>query len=177
MPPIPVKRKDLKRGEAPCTYCSALCCRYFALPMETPTSWQDFDTIRWFMLHGRISVFVDKKTWYLVVHNDCRHLQPDNLCGIYDNRPAICREYSTKDCEYDSSFVYDQVFETPEQIEEYAEAVLPPKKSRRRTRDPVALPILPAIPCEPTRSHPVSICDRVAHQPHHPTPTSNLLLR
>jgi hypothetical protein len=145
--------------------------------METPTEWKDFDTIRWFMLHGRISVFVDQKTWYLVVHNDCRHLQPDNRCGIYDNRPAICREYTTKDCEYDSQFVYDQVFETPEQIEEYAEAVLPPKKTRRRSRGPIRLPLLPELPREPDRSLAVSIRERPDQPPHHPIPTSGLLLR
>ena len=36
--------------------------------------------------------------------------------------------YTTKDCEYDFDSHYDKLFETPEQIQEYAEAMLPPKK-------------------------------------------------
>ena len=144
-----MKRKDLPSGDVLCNHCTARCCRYFALPIDTPAEWKDFDNLRWFMLHGRISVFVDQKTWYLVVHNDCRHLQPDNLCGIYSDRPQICSDYSTKDCEFDNDFVYDKMFETPEQIDEYAEAVLPPKKSRRRKSQPVGLPILNVPLAEP----------------------------
>ncbi len=142
MPHIPIRRKDLPTGEILCSYCTARCCRYFALPIETPTTWNDFDNIRWYMMHGRISVFVDGGIWYLVVHNDCQHLMPDNRCGVYDTRPAICRKYSTSSCEYDNDFLYDRLFEAPQQIWEYAEAVLPPRRKRRAGAVPAALPIV-----------------------------------
>ena len=35
-------REDLKPDEVLCDYCSAKCCRYFALPIETPTSPKEF---------------------------------------------------------------------------------------------------------------------------------------
>ena len=42
--PLPkIKREDLKPGEFLCDYCTAKCCRYFALPIETPESWKEFD--------------------------------------------------------------------------------------------------------------------------------------
>ncbi|MFM7833291.1 MAG: hypothetical protein ACKPJD_15985 [Planctomycetaceae bacterium] len=51
--------------------------------------------------------------------------------------------YTTDECEYDNDGVYDQFFETAEQLWEYAQAVLPPLP--RRTADqPVSLPILQA---------------------------------
>jgi Fe-S-cluster containining protein len=57
-------------------------------------------------------------------------LRDDNLCGIYEDRPNVCRDYSTVDCEYEDDWVYDQYFETAEQVEEYAEAVLGPRPGR-----------------------------------------------
>ena len=33
-----ILRKDLPEGQSLCEYCTAKCCRYFALPMETPTA-------------------------------------------------------------------------------------------------------------------------------------------
>ena len=61
----------------------------------------------------------------------CQYLTDDNRCGIYFNRPKMCREYTTDNCEYDGGWTFEKVFETPEQIWEYAEAVLPPRKKPR----------------------------------------------
>ena len=138
------RRKDLKPGEVLCEHCTAKCCRYFALPIDTPETREDYDFIRWYLMHGRASVFVEDDTWYLTIHADCQHLQDDNRCGIYDERPQICRDYSTVDCEFDDDECYEKLFETAEQIWEYAEAVLPPRK-RRRASQPVQLPVLSGI--------------------------------
>ena len=123
-----IRREDLKPGECLCDHCSAKCCKYFALPIETPTTRQDFDYLRWYLLHDAATVFVEGENWYLLVHTHCKHLQEDNRCGIYHTRPNICREYSTENCEYDDGYVYDRYFETAEQVAEYVEAVLPSKK-------------------------------------------------
>jgi Fe-S-cluster containining protein len=135
-------RNELKPGEVLCDHCSAKCCKYFALPIDEPTSRRDYDFIRWYLLHDRASVFTEDESWYLLVHTDCKHLQSNNLCGIYDSRPAICREYSTKDCEYEDNWVYDRYFETAEQVSEYAEAVLPIRGKSIRSRKPKPLPIV-----------------------------------
>jgi Fe-S-cluster containining protein len=138
-----IRREDLAPGEVLCAHCTAKCCRYFALPIETPTTWQDFDFIRWYLLHGQVSVFIEDENWYLVVHNCCDHLQADQRCGIYDTRPQICREYSTDACEFEDDWVYERYFETPQQVYEFAEAVLgPPPGSGFRTPRPDLLPIL-----------------------------------
>ena len=134
------RREDLKPGEVLCEHCTAKCCRYFAFPIDTPETREDFDHLRWYMIHGRVSLFVEDETWYLMIHADCRHLQEDQRCGIYDDRPAICRAYSTDNCEFDDDACYDKLFETPEQIREFAEAVLPPRRRRRNQ-----LPTLPIL--------------------------------
>jgi Fe-S-cluster containining protein len=141
--PNRIDREDLPPGECLCDYCTAKCCKYFALPIETPTERQDFDYLRWFLLHDKATVFIEDGTWYLLVHTTCKHLQPDSRCGIYDIRPQICRDYSTDNCEYDDSYVYDQYFETPEQIHEYTEAIFAANgKDIQRSRKPALLPIL-----------------------------------
>jgi Fe-S-cluster containining protein len=77
------------------------------------------------------------------VYGDCKHLLPDNRCGNYADRPHVCRDYSTDACEYDDDGLHDRLFETPEQLWEYAEAIFPPKKApRKRTPAGVSLPIL-----------------------------------
>ncbi len=124
------RRDELAPGEVLCTYCEARCCRYFALAIDTPETWKDFDCIRWYLLHRRTSVFVEAGTWYLLLHERCQKLRHDNLCGAYETRPRICRDYKASSCEYDDEGVYDQYWETPEQIEEYAEAVLGPRRGR-----------------------------------------------
>ena len=76
------------------------------------------------------AVFLEDGDWYLLVHNRCKHLDDDNRCLQYETRPQICRDYSNKKCEYEDDWVYDHYFEAPEQVEEYAEAVLGPRKGR-----------------------------------------------
>ena len=135
-------REDLAPDDCLCNYCTAKCCKYFALPIDTPKSTKDFDFIRWYLLHERATVFVDEGTWYILVHTQCRHLREDNLCGIYHTRPQICRDYSTDNCEYDDTWTYEQYFELPEQITEYVEATLPKKKRGIRSAKPEELPLL-----------------------------------
>jgi len=128
MPRFKVKREDLAPGEVLCQHCTALCCKYFSLPIDTPTTWDDYDNIRWYLAHGRCGMFVDDGTWYLVVFGTCQYLTANNMCGIYHERPGICREYTTEQCEYGNEYVFDKYFDHPQQVQEYAEAILPPRK-------------------------------------------------
>ena len=136
-------REDLKPGEVLCDYCTAKCCRYFALPIETPEDFEDFEYLRWYLLHGYASVFTEEDTWYLLVHTPCKHLGENNLCGIYETRPRICRDYSTRECEYEDMWTYDRYFETAEQVEEYSNAMFcEPGEPGFRSRRPPLLPVL-----------------------------------
>lgn len=138
-----IAREDVPEGKVLCDYCTAKCCRYFALPIDTPDTVRDFDFMRWFLLHESASVFVEDESWYLLVHTVCKHLQDDHRCGIYETRPEICREYTTANCEYDEDSTYEKYFETPEQVAEYMEAtvqqnVLP----NIRSPEPAMLPVV-----------------------------------
>jgi Fe-S-cluster containining protein len=140
------RRQDLKPGEVLCTYCTAKCCRYFALNIDTPKKWDDYDMIRWYLAHDHTAIFVEDGDWYLLIQTKCNYLMDDNRCAIYDDRMEICRKYTTVNCEYDDDATYEKYFDAPEQIWEYAEAVLPRRRGRsRRPKElPDRLPILTA---------------------------------
>jgi len=137
-----IPRDEVPEGKVLCEYCTAKCCRYFALPIETPDEYQDFEYIRWYLLHERASVFKEDDDWYLLVHTVCKHLQDNNMCGIYETRPQICRDYTTKNCEYESDYTYEFYLETAEQVFEYTEAVCQKKGKSIRSRKPELLAVI-----------------------------------
>ena len=137
------RREQIPAGACLCDYCTAKCCRYFALPIDTPEERGDFDYLRWYLLHGETTLFVDDGVWYLMVHTACKKLQSDGRCGVYETRPQICRAYATDDCEYEDDWTYEQYVETAEQLDEYVEArfTLASSGGIRGPR-PAAFPIL-----------------------------------
>ncbi len=142
-------------GEILCDKCVALCCRYFALPIDNPKDAEDFDNIRWYLMHENIVVFIEDKQWYIGILTKCKNLLPDNRCGIYETRPRICRNYDTDNCDYHGGdYEFEKLFTSADQLLQYAEKklgrpiVVRPRKSKRkggllgRNGKVVTLPIL-----------------------------------
>ncbi len=121
----------------PCHVCTARCCKYFALEIDAPRARADFDQIRWFLMHEGIAVWVEDGDWYLEVRTVCRHLQPDNSCGIYETRPEVCREYGTKKdpCEFfTDDLEYDLHFESDTQFDAWLAKREQERKSRKKLK-------------------------------------------
>ena len=108
-------------AKSQCEKCTGLCCRYFALPIETPETREDFDDIRWYLCHKDITVFVEEGEWYLNVKNKCRHLsEKGHRCLIYGKRPQICRKYKHGDCDFiEGEYDYELHFTSDKEMEEY----------------------------------------------------------
>jgi Fe-S-cluster containining protein len=103
-----------------CEHCTAACCRYIALPLDTPETHAEFEDLRWFLLHEQVSIFVEDGDWYIAMQTPCRHLQPDHRCGIYDTRPKICRAYTTENCDYHSGdYGWEHHFTSAAHLDEY----------------------------------------------------------
>ena len=104
-----------------CEKCTGLCCRYLALPIETPETRKDYDDIRWYLCHEDITVFVEDGDWYINIKNKCRHLgEREHRCAIYENRPNICRKYKHADCDYtEGEYDYELHFTSDREMEEY----------------------------------------------------------
>ena len=127
-----------------CEQCTAACCHYIALPIDEPDTRRDFDDIRWYLMHEGVTVFVEEGDWYIQFRTRCRNLQPDFKCGVYETRPAICREYKAKDCDYEGGdYTYDHLFTEPEQIATFSKIhfsskTRPKRKSPSRRKKSVA---------------------------------------
>jgi Fe-S-cluster containining protein len=118
-----------------------MCCRYFALPIDTPKNKGDYDDIRWFLCHKGISVFVEDGDWYINIGNKCRHLsEKGNLCRIYSKRPRICRGYRHRNCDFvEGEYCYDLHFTSDKQMEEYIKVKFENNvKAKRKARKKAA---------------------------------------
>ena len=118
------KKKSQKGfNQSRCSKCNGMCCRYLALPIETPEDWKDYDDIRWYLYHEGVTVFVEEGDWYFQVMTDCKNICPETYkCQIYDKRPRICRSYSDENCDFTSEelgYDYELHFTSAEQMEEY----------------------------------------------------------
>ncbi len=110
---------------AMCKQCGGKCCRYFCFQIDEPESFEEFEDLRWFLLHRDISIHVDEGDWYISIANECSALQADGRCGMYEKRPLICRTYDHANCDFTAGdYGYDEVFETPDALEAYARKAL-----------------------------------------------------
>jgi len=129
----------VKKGQ--CDRCTGMCCRYFALPIETPEDKGDYDDIRWFLCHKDVTVFVEDGDWYINIKNKCKHLsEKDHRCRIYDKRPRICRGYNHSECDFvEGHYDYELHFTDDKQMEEYIKIkfgnnISEKKKNRKKSK-------------------------------------------
>lgn len=104
----------------PCEGCSK-CCEYVALEIDEPEDKEDFEHIRWYLLHKDVWVFIDHDgSWNIQFNTPCLKLREDHLCNYYESRPQICREYSTKNCDkYGEGDSFKLLFKTIEEFDEW----------------------------------------------------------
>ena len=85
-----------------CSRCvKSLCCTYTTEALGAPRSKADFEHLLWQVSHAGVEVYKEESGWYLMFHGRCEHLQEDGGCGIYAQRPQICRDYDNSWCEFD----------------------------------------------------------------------------
>ena len=100
--PIPLPMAETAPGDrahVTCTEC-AKCCTYVAVGINAPTRWRPATEALWYLYHENVEVYRDAEgEWSVVFETRCRNLKDDKLCGIYEHRPPICREFDDKECE------------------------------------------------------------------------------
>ena len=105
-----------------CEKCGGSCCNYVAIEIDKPTTKQNCDHIRWYLLHKDVNVFIDHdKNWFVEFRTPCEKQNPsDYKCTIYSKRPKICRDHGNDDesCEYYDS-PYFKYFSNAPQFEKY----------------------------------------------------------
>jgi uncharacterized protein len=108
-----------------CKECGGRCCKYFCLQIDTPDSFEEFENIRWFLLHEGITVHVEDGDWYMSVANRCKALSADGQCTAYERRPLVCRRYVTDNCDHTGGdYEFQEHFRTPEELARHARKAL-----------------------------------------------------
>ena len=83
----------------PCHDCGH-CCTYLAIEIDAPTGLEDHEHIHWYLTHRGVSVYVDwESDWFVEFQTVCEHLTDKKTCGIYEDRPKICSDFSWDECE------------------------------------------------------------------------------
>lgn len=103
-----------------CKQCGT-CCRQVSVAMDTPEDKEDWDELIWMLHHENINVYLDNEDdWCVEFRTPCKHLMEDNRCGIYENRPNLCREHSAEECEmHGEGETYKLMFRSAEELMKY----------------------------------------------------------
>ena len=95
-----------------CTSCGR-CCTYVSVGINEPTKVRYASDILWYLYHESVSVYLDGDgEWSVVFETRCRNLRSDLLCGVYEQRPIVCRDFDNTTCEVNSTG--GRTFATPE---------------------------------------------------------------
>jgi len=133
-----------------CRQCDAKCCRYFCFEIDQPETFEEFENLRWFLLHEGISIHIDEGNWFISIENKCRNLDANGRCAEYASRPVICRKYAVDGCDaVAGDYEYDAMFSSAEQIAAYAR-----KKLGARTYDRKWAELCGQAPAGKTRKPP-----------------------
>jgi Fe-S-cluster containining protein len=117
----PAKRAALPPQHPQCAQClPAKCCRYFSLQIDRPVIKRDYDDLLWMLAHRHVSIYIEKRKWYLMVHTQCRFLDTTtNRCAIYETRPQMCREHSVSECEWHGPYDFEEHFRSYEDLQRW----------------------------------------------------------
>ena len=56
--------------------------------------------VLWYLYHENVSVQRDPDgEWTVYFESRCKNLQDDLLCGVYEQRPVVCRDFDNRTCE------------------------------------------------------------------------------
>ena len=98
-PKLPTLSASLLDPATVCPPCGK-CCRYVAVGIDGPVSVSGVSTALWLVYHKNVSVYQSHDgDWFVLFPAACDNLLPNGLCGVYDNRPFLCREYDIDGCE------------------------------------------------------------------------------
>ena len=95
--PLPVIQEKPQLVE--CTSCGQ-CCTYVGISINAPSRPRYATDVLWYLYHENTYVYLDGDgEWSVHFEARCRNLSPDNLCGVYLERPHICRGFDNRSCE------------------------------------------------------------------------------
>ena len=121
LPMFPAPPKPL----VACTVCGK-CCTYVSVGINEPSSLRSASDILWYLYHEKVTVYLDGDgEWCVMFEARCRNLGADLLCGVYEDRPHICRAFDNKTCDVNSTEGEAITFREPLQFLNWLEVKRP----------------------------------------------------
>ena len=122
---IPIPVLALERPLVECTDCGR-CCTYVGVGINPPTSPRYATDVLWYLYHHGVYVYVDGEgEWSVHFEARCRHLGPDLRCGVYVDRPHICRTFDNRTCEANDPVHDSLTFREPVEFLEWLRETKP----------------------------------------------------
>ena len=108
-----------------CDDCRAECCKDVSVEIDKPNNFEDFETLKWFLAHKNIEIYVDHEgSWMVEFKTECKNLDENNKCKIYANRFKVCREHDPSECVINGSGDhFKRIFTKEEEIDEYMKEI------------------------------------------------------
>jgi Fe-S-cluster containining protein len=115
----------LDRPLVECTDCGR-CCTYVGVGINPPTSPRYATDVLWYLYHHGVYVYVDGEgEWSVHFEARCRNLGPDLRCGVYVDRPHICRTFDNRTCEVNDPVHDSLTFREPLEFLEWLRETKP----------------------------------------------------
>lgn len=115
----------LDRPPVECTDCGR-CCTYVGVGINAPTSPRYATDVLWYLYHHGVYVYVDGDgEWSVHFEARCRNLAPDLRCGVYVERPHICRTFDNRTCEVNDPVHDSLTFREPLEFLEWLRETKP----------------------------------------------------
>jgi Fe-S-cluster containining protein len=104
-----------------CEDCKGKCCKYIAIETDIPDCLDDWDQIKWLLMHEGVSVYLDNEgDWVVEVTTRCKNLGENNKCKIYDTRPDLCEDHEVETCVMNGTGKVEKIlFKTAEDVDKY----------------------------------------------------------
>ncbi len=115
-----------------CRACKATCCTYMAIEVDTPSTLEDFENIRWYCAHKDVWVFREDGDWYVVFNARCEKLVEDSSCRIHATRPKVCRDHKFGECDYYLRGEFELELRSLEEVDAYLRKRFPSHFRRKR---------------------------------------------
>jgi hypothetical protein len=136
--PLPVLRPRPPLVE--CTEC-ARCCTYVGVGINAPTTPRLATDVLWYLYHEKVHVYRDDDgEWSVLFETRCRQLGADLRCGIYAERPHVCRSFDNRGCEVNAPGRSSLSFREPQQFLAWLAATRPRLHARVEARFVPAAP-------------------------------------
>jgi len=130
--PTPPVNPSAEEMLAVCQQCGGACCRYVATEIDEPKNVEDFENIRWYCTHKDTWVFMEDGIWHLAFNGACEHLREDSSCGIYEDRPQVCRDHKFGECDYYLRGKFDLELRSMAEVDAYLHKRFPAHFRRKR---------------------------------------------